>query len=149
MPVVDQLNIFLENRPGRLRAFCETLQRGGINMRAILLPDNRDYGVARLGGDDAEEAIQVLKRAKILAFKSPALAVQTRNHPGALNDLAERLSQEGVEIEYAYGSGTGDGATLILGVSDLERADRLLGATEEPIAAQGERGVGFRDRAAT
>lgn len=126
MPVVDQLNIFLENRPGRLRAFCETLRAGGINMRAILLPDNRDYGVARLVVDDAEEAIGVLKRAKILAFKSPALAVQIRNHPGALNDLAERLSAEDVEIEYAYGSGTGDDATIILGVSDLDRAGRIL-----------------------
>ena len=126
MPVVDQLNIFLENRPGRLRAFCETLREGGINMRAILLPDNRDFGVARLVVDDAEEAIQVLKRSKILAFKSPALAVQIRNDPGALNELTERLSEHGVEIEYAYGSGTGEAATLILGVSDLERAGRIL-----------------------
>jgi hypothetical protein len=126
MPIVDQLNIFLENRPGRLRAFCETLRNGGINMRAILLPDNRDYGVARLVVDDAEEAILVLKQAKILAFKSPALAVETRNHPGALGDLADTLGAEGVEIEYAYGSGTGERATLILGVSDLERARRIV-----------------------
>jgi hypothetical protein len=128
MPIVDQLNIFLENRPGRLRAFCETLRSGGINMRAILLPDNRDYGVARLVVDDAEEAIQFLKQVKILAFKSPAIAVETRNHPGALGDLADLLNGEGVEIEYAYGSGTGDRATLILGVSDLERAARILDA---------------------
>jgi hypothetical protein len=126
MPVVDQLNIFLENRPGRLRAFCETLRSAGINMRAILLPDNRDYGVARLVVDDAEEAIESLKQAKILAFKSPALAVQTHNHPGALGDIAEALSKEGVEIQYAYGSGTGETATLILGVSELERADEIL-----------------------
>jgi hypothetical protein len=95
-------------------------------MRAILLPDNRDYGVARLVVDDAEEAIQVLKQSRILAFKSPALAVETRNDPGALGDLAERLSAEGVEIEYAYGSGTGERATLILGVSDLDRASRIV-----------------------
>jgi hypothetical protein len=126
MPVVDQLNVFLENRPGRLRAFCETLRKGGINMRAIQLPDSRDYGVARLVVDDAEEAIQVLKEAKILALKSPALAVQTPNHPGALGDLAATLAAQGVEIEYAYGSGTGELATLILGVSDLPRAVEIL-----------------------
>jgi hypothetical protein len=128
MPIVDQLNVFLENRPGRLRAFCETLRSGGINMRAILLPDNRDYGVARLVVDDAEEAIEFLKSARILAFKSPALAVETRNDPGSLGDLADLLGGEGVEIEYAYGSGTGDRATLILGVSDLERAAGVLDA---------------------
>ena len=130
MPVVDQLNIFLENRPGRLRAFCETLRDAGINMRAILLPDNREFGVARLVVDDAEEAIEVLKKAKILAFKSPALAVRTRNHPGALGDLAERLSAGGVEIQYAYGSGTCEDATLILGVSDLELGEKILVESE-------------------
>ena len=136
MPVVDQLNIFLEHRPGRLRAFCEALRGGGINMRAILLPDNRDYGVARLVVDDAEEAIEVLKAARILAFKSPALAVQTTNHPGALGELAETLSAEGVEIEYAYGSGTGEHATLILGVSDLERGAEVLGSRDGSPAGQ-------------
>jgi hypothetical protein len=32
-----------------------------------------------------------------------------------------------VEIQYAYGSGTGERAVLVLGVSDLDVADRLLG----------------------
>lgn len=135
MRVVDQLNIFLENRPGRLRTFCATLRDGGINMRALLLPDNRDFGVARLVVEDAEEAIEVLKRAKILAFKSPALAVEIKNHPGALGDLAETLAQGGVEIEYAYGAGSGEMATLILGVSDLEQAQEILGATARSAAA--------------
>jgi hypothetical protein len=76
--------------------------------------------------DDAEEAIEILKTAKILAFKSPALAVEVGNHPGALGDLAERLFSHGVEIDYAYGSGTGQHAALILGVSDLERAVEVL-----------------------
>ncbi|MBA2563983.1 MAG: acetolactate synthase [Gemmatimonadetes bacterium] len=126
MTIVDQLNIFIENRPGQLRSFCETLRKGGINMRAILLPDSREAGVARLVVDDAELAIEVLKKARILAVKSPALAVETRNHPGALSDLAEMLAQGGVEIQYAYGAGQGDHATLILGVSDLERAQQIL-----------------------
>lgn len=126
MPIVNQLNVFLENRPGRLHMFCETLRAGGINMRAIQLPDNRDFGVARVVVDDAEEAIQVLKRAKILAFKSPALAVETPNEPGALGELAELLSSQGIEIEYAYGSGSQETATLILGVSDLERAVEIV-----------------------
>lgn len=126
MPIVDQLNVFLENRPGRLKTLSDTLREGGVNMRAILLPDTRDYGVARLVVDDAEQAIEVLKNGRILAFKSPALAVETGNHPGALGELVQRLSAEGVEIEYAYGSGSGDTATLILGVSDLERASRTL-----------------------
>jgi hypothetical protein len=125
MPVVEQLNIFLENRPGQLRAFCDALRDGAVNMRALLLPDGR---VARLVVDDAEEAIQVLKRAKILAIRSPALAVEVGNHPGALGELAERLARGGVEIQYAYGSGTGERAVLVLGVSDLDAADRLLGA---------------------
>jgi hypothetical protein len=105
-------------------------------MRAIQLPDNRDYGVARLVVDDAEEAIEVLKKAKILAFKSPALAVQVANHPGALGDLAETLSREGVEIEYAYGSGAGDVATLILGVSDLERGAQIVASRREGAGAR-------------
>ena len=127
MPLVEQLNIFLENRPGQLREFCDALRDGGVNMRALLLPDGREAGVARLVVDDAEQAIQVLKRARILAVRSPALAVEVGNHPGALGELAERLAAGGVEIQYAYGSGTGERAVLVLGVSDLDAADRLVG----------------------
>jgi len=126
MAIVDQLNIFLENKPGSLKRFCDVLRDHGINMRALLLPDHRDYGVVRLVVDDAEEAIEILKDAKILALKSPAIAVELENRPGALGEIAERLAGVGVDIDYAYGSSAGERATLILGVSDLERAHRAL-----------------------
>jgi hypothetical protein len=54
------------------------------------------------------------------------LAVKLANRPGELAKLAGKFSRAKVNIEYAYGSSDGSGATLFFRVSDLKRAAEVL-----------------------
>ncbi len=61
MNKVEQISIFLENKPGGLELVMRVLRDAGINIRALSLADTSDFVVLRLIVNDAEKAKQVLK----------------------------------------------------------------------------------------
>lgn len=126
MPVVEQISVFLENRPGRLGALCEALADDGVNIEAIMVPSGTDYGIVHLVVDRHREAIQALGARGYRTYTSRVLDISIEDEPGALADLAERLSAEGIDIKYGYSAVTGDRGRLILAVSDIEHALRSV-----------------------
>ncbi len=128
MQVVQQLSIFLENKPGTLAEVCEALGKRGINLLAITVADAVDHAVVRLVPDRPEDAVHVLGNAGILVVENSVLMVDISNEPGALGRIAQRLALAGINIEYAYctvseGQETG---TLVLRVEDIEEAGKVL-----------------------
>ena len=121
---VEQLTVFLENRPGILADLCAHLCDNGINVRAIMTLDGTDTGAVRIVLDTPDEAKVVLANTGVAHSTTECLAVQMPNSPGGLAEVAWVLSLAGVNIDYIYGSSTsGSGTALgIFGVSDLERA---------------------------
>ena len=51
---VEQISIFLENKPGGLEFVTRVLKDAGINIRALSLADTSDFGVLRLIVNDAQ-----------------------------------------------------------------------------------------------
>ncbi|HPC48167.1 MAG TPA: ACT domain-containing protein, partial [Deltaproteobacteria bacterium] len=49
---VEQISIFLENKPGGLSSVTKVLRDAGINIRALSLADTSDFGILRLIVDD-------------------------------------------------------------------------------------------------
>ena len=45
---VNQISVFLENKPGQLAELTNVLSSHGISMRALSIADTRDYGIARI-----------------------------------------------------------------------------------------------------
>ena len=121
---VQQLTLFLENRPGILADLCAHLCDRGVNVRAMMTLDSTDTGAVRIVLDRADEAREILSAAGVAHSTKECLAVQMPDHPGGLAEVARMLSLAGVNIDYIYGSTTtGSGTALcIFGVSDLERA---------------------------
>lgn len=121
---VQQLTLFLENRPGILADLCAHLCDRGVNVRAMMTLDNTDTGVVRIVLDRPDEAREILSAAGVAHSTAECLAVRMPNNPGGLAEVARSLSLAGVNIDYIYGSSTaGAGNALcIFGVSDLERA---------------------------
>ncbi|MFO8007454.1 MAG: ACT domain-containing protein [Candidatus Brocadiia bacterium] len=128
MRVVQQLSVFLENKPGTLAEVCEALGQRGINMLAITVADTVDHAVVRLVPDRAEDAVHMLGNAGMLVVENPVLMVDISNEPGALGRIAQRLALAGINIEYAYctvSKGQDTGA-LVLRVEDIEEAGKVL-----------------------
>ena len=58
-----QLSVFLENKSGRLTEVTEALGAAGINLSAMSIADNSDFGILRCIVSDPEKAYKVLKEA--------------------------------------------------------------------------------------
>ncbi len=102
MNKVEQISIFLENKPGGLELVTRVLRDAGINIRALSLADTSDFGVLRLIVNDAEKAKQVLKENGFTVGRTSVVAVLVPDRPGGLHSILEVLSKEKVNVEYMY-----------------------------------------------
>lgn len=126
MPVVTQISVFIENRPGRLRSLAGALADEGVNIEAVMLPSGTDYGIVHVVVDRHEAALQHLESHGYRIYTSRVLDMALEDEPGALATLAERLAENEIDIKYAYSAVTAGRGRLILAVSDVERAARVL-----------------------
>jgi hypothetical protein len=121
---VEQITVFLENRPGILADLCAHLSERGINIKAISTIDSRDAGTVRLVVEQPEPAKEVLSEARVSYTTTDCLALEMPNDPGGFARIARSLSLAGINIDYIYASGLPGYTTAlgIFGVSDLARA---------------------------
>jgi len=123
-----QLAVFLANRPGALARVCDALAKAEININALATSDTVDHTVVRMLVSDPTKALMLLGEAGVLALETEVLMVETANQPGVLAKIAERLAEEGVNIEYVYLAGGRDAekGPIVLRSSDIEKAERAL-----------------------
>jgi len=127
---VKQVSVFAENRPGRLQAVLTPLAEANINIRALSIADSADFGVIRMILSDTEAGQRVLKEAGFTVMVGDVLAVQVPDRPGGfLSAIVAPLTRAGVNIEYVYAFADNplEHALVVLKVSDLAKAEKLIG----------------------
>ena len=129
---VQQISVFLENKPGTLKKMTGVLASHGIDMRATSLAQTKDFGIARLIVDDVLAAVNTLKENDFVASLTPVLAIEIPDEAGGLDKLLDKFTDESVNIEYMYafpGGKNTDRAVMIFRVADTKAAEaRLTGA---------------------
>lgn len=129
---VQQISVFLENKPGTLKKMTGVLASHGIDMRATSLAETKDFGIARLIVDDVLSAVSTLKENDFVASLTPVLAIEIPDEAGGLDKLLDKFTDESVNIEYMYafpGGRNTDRAVMIFRVADTKAAEaRLTGA---------------------
>lgn len=125
---VDQLSIFVENKPGKLLEALETLAEAQIDLRALSLADTADFGILRVIVDKPAHTLQILSDAGFLVKSNQVLAVVIGDRPGGLATVVRKLSEAGVNIEYTYAfvAHSKDNAYVILRVDNNETAAEIL-----------------------
>jgi hypothetical protein len=125
---VEQISIFLENKPGTLESATRTLRDAGINIRALSLADTSDFGVLRLIVNDVEKAKQVLKDAGFTVGRTNVVAVLVPDRPGGLHSILEVLSREKINVEYMYAfvERSGENAIIIFRFNMTDKAIEVL-----------------------
>ncbi len=137
---VNQVSVFLENKPGTLDQMTEVLARNGINLRALSLADTNDFGIARMIVNDVYEATNVLKEENFVATFTPVLVYKVSDETGALNNILKIFSAANVNIEYMYSFIGKKAAYMIFRVKDTANAEKILAGkglqslTQEQIA---------------
>jgi hypothetical protein len=127
---LQQLSIFLENRPGQVKKACDLLAGAGINIRTLALAETKQYGILRLIVPKWERAKAVLEEGGFLTKTTPVLAVQVADRPGGLAAVLAPIEMAGLNIEYMYAFtfGRDDKAVLIFRFDDADRALAVLEA---------------------
>ncbi len=128
MRMETQFSIFLINKPGVLASVTDALSGAGINIVALSLSDSGEHGVLRILCDDPDGTRKVLNEEHDRWTETDVLVVKLEDHPGAFSEKAKTLSDNGVNITYAYCTGGFDtGVTYaVFKVADTETARKVL-----------------------
>lgn len=121
-----QLSIFLENKSGRLTEVTEALGRSGVNLTAMSIADNSDFGILRCIVSDPEKAYKVLKEEHFAVKITDVIGFTCPNTSGSLAVVLKYLSDRDVFIEYMYSFANGDVANIVIRPTDLESCEKIL-----------------------
>ena len=136
--LAKQLSVFLENKSGQLTEVAAVLGRAGVNLSAMSIADNSDFGILRCIVSDPEAAKKALEAANFTVRVSDVIGFTCPNTSGALAVVLEYLSEKGVFIEYMYSFACGDVAHIVIRPTDLEACERILAAKKVDLLAASE-----------
>jgi hypothetical protein len=125
---IEQLSIFVENKPGRLAEITEILAGADVDLRAMSIADTADFGILRIIVNDTNKALAALKDAGCTVSVTNVLAVAITDEPGSLAKVIRVLSDNGVSVEYLYAFITRkeDSAYVIFRVEDTDKATSIF-----------------------
>ena len=126
--IVQQLAVFLENKPGALAAVCDALSEAKINIFGLTVSDTTDHAVVRMVVSNTEKAMGLFESHGTLVVESDVLMIQNDNKPGSLSRIANALSSKKINIDYGYLASmpSAKKGLLILRVTDPKRALAVL-----------------------
>jgi len=125
---IQQLSLFLENRPGHLSAICRALADAQVNIVTLSLADTQQFGIVRLIVEDWQRARDVLQQAGFAVNVREVVAATVPNRAGGLADILTCVQQAGVNVEYMYAfTFQRDGkAVLVFRFDDADKAIAAL-----------------------
>src|SRR3972149_9687622 len=125
MERITEIFVILENRPSTLGELCSHLAENEINIEAIGV----FHDTAKLYIKNVSKAVKLLNKLNYTTELRDVLKIDLENRPGALTELTTKLGDEGINIEYCYGTlaRKGNMASVIMDVSNIERACQVLG----------------------
>ncbi|MFH1490515.1 MAG: amino acid-binding protein [Pseudomonadota bacterium] len=90
--------------------------------------DSADYALIRLLVDNTDQAIDTLSKGGYIFDIMPVIALEIDNKPGTLAEMAKKFGEEGININYVYGSARpGDKKALfVFSPEDIEAAARIF-----------------------
>lgn len=124
MERITEIFVVLENKPSTLGDLCSHLAENGINIDAIAVFQD----TAKLLVSNVNKAMKILSKLDYTTELRDVLLVQLENRPGALSEMATKLGNKGINIEYCYGtlSKKKNSTDIIIDVSDIDKAIKIL-----------------------
>jgi hypothetical protein len=98
-----ELRVFVENKPGKLSKIAELLGSAGIDLLALELADEGQFGVFKLLAAEPDRAKQVLADANMTVAFNEVAIIEIPDQPGGLVTLAKALEGADLNISDAYG----------------------------------------------
>jgi len=126
--IINQISVFLENKPGTLASLINVLGENNINLEAFSIAETESYGIIRIIVDKPEETYKILSQQGWAHSENEVLAVTVPDVPGSLGKILNVLASNQISLEYSYAflSRNAGQACIVLRVSDNKQAEKLL-----------------------
>ena len=136
--VAKQLSIFLENKSGRLTEVTEVLAKENINLSALCIAENADFGILHGIVSDPDKAYKALKDNHFAVNITDVVGISCQNVPGDLAKVLGFLSAEGVFIEYMYSFANNNVANVVIRPSNMDKCIEVLKEKKVDLLAASE-----------
>ncbi len=126
MSTMRLVAVFAQNKPGQTARITKILAEAGINVRWVTIASSGSYGVLKFLVDNCDLALRRLRENGLMVSLLEVLAVEVENKPGALQQVADVLGRDGVNLDNCSGFVANGRAVLVIEVHELSRAEALL-----------------------
>ena len=124
----NRIVIMADNEVGVIADITGSLANEGINIESLNTESAGERGAIILTVDRYDRALYVLNQAGFKAVGDDALVIRLPDQPGELAVVADRLKQDGVNIQSMHILGRQDGHAMIaLTTDDGPRARQAIG----------------------
>jgi len=124
--MLNQLSVFLPNKPGVLAGFFELLMQKKIFIRSMTVAETEDYGLLLLLVDQFEKCFELLEKKDYLFTVTEVVAVKLTDNIAKIYEIAKTLGSNNINIEYLYTTLIDDSALIILRLDDNENGLNVL-----------------------
>ena len=128
MSKATQVSVWADTSPGHIARVARALARARINITAFTAFRMGGEAPIRLLTTSPSRAKKVLRDLDLRVTEEEVLRLTLSDKPGNLAEIAERLAQAHINVDYSYATaakGTKK-SDLILAVSDLAGAAKVL-----------------------
>lgn len=126
--LVNQISVFIENKPGRLNQLTEFLAKHGIDLLTLSIADTKDYGILRAVTNDNAKAVKILKESGFTVSITDLIGVEVEDKPGGLASILKILDEAkiGVDYLYSYARTPGNTAIILLRVENIDETLKIF-----------------------
>jgi hypothetical protein len=128
MSKAKQVSVWLDSSPGQIARVARALAKARINITAFTSYGSGSEIPIRMLVNSPSRARKVLLDLDLRVTEEDVLRLTLQDKPGTLAEIAERLAQARIKIDYSYSTvakGTKK-SDLILAVSDVVGAAKAL-----------------------
>ncbi len=124
MARAKQISAWVEDRPGMLGKVAAALGEKGITIRAFMAAVMGGRGFVRVVVDKPAAAKRIFAAHGWRTTEDEVVEVTVPDEPGALGEVADRLGEAGINVDYAYvgTAGSARRVNLYLAVRDVKAA---------------------------
>lgn len=120
-----QLTIITDNKTGMLAEITGNISAAGVNIDAICAYAMDKKAYFMIITNDNEKAMEVLKDYNVK--EDDVVVFELDNKIGAAKEVADKLKEANIDLEYVLGTTSGSGpATLVLSSNNNAEAVKIL-----------------------
>ena len=137
---IQQISIFVENKPGKVTELTDFLASNNINLRALEVAEASDYGIIRIIVDDPFATMTALKDNDWVCKITDVVGVEFPDEPGSMAKVAKVISDAGINVDYCYAflTKSDNNAMMIFKVQDNKNVVHVLQDSGINIVSQSE-----------